>query len=191
MEGMTEARSYYVYALKDPCKSPAEPFYVGKGTGSRVLTHPVDSSAKGMRIKDIRQAALKVLLTTLAANLTEIEALRIEAELISAFGTEALDGKLTNVITPSTAPRERRLRNLIIPSGAIEKSQISLQLLKESVLELVRANNDGVTNADVAHTLGIQSHNNGKQKDYLSYSVLGLLMHESLVRRDEHGRYKA
>ncbi len=30
---MSEAKSYYVYALKDPRSSPAQAFYIGKGTG--------------------------------------------------------------------------------------------------------------------------------------------------------------
>jgi hypothetical protein len=31
--------SYYVYALKDPRTSPAKPFYIGKGKGTRAYDH--------------------------------------------------------------------------------------------------------------------------------------------------------
>jgi hypothetical protein len=46
---------YYIYALKDPRVSPARPFYIGKGTGSRAYDHLVkpDKTLKYKRIGDI------------------------------------------------------------------------------------------------------------------------------------------
>ena len=43
---------YYVYALKDPSSSPAKPFYIGKGTGSRAYAHLItpDRTRKYIRI---------------------------------------------------------------------------------------------------------------------------------------------
>ena len=81
--------SYYVYALKDPRTSPAMPFYIGKGTGTRSYDHLVrpDDSAKGQRIKEIVAAGVQVLVTRMVDQLTEHQALKLEAELISAFGT--------------------------------------------------------------------------------------------------------
>jgi uncharacterized protein len=80
--------SYYVYALKDPRKSPALPFYVGKGTGTRSYDHLVkpDDSRKGILIQEIEASGQQVLVTRLVDSLTEIQALKLEAELISAFG---------------------------------------------------------------------------------------------------------
>ena len=44
--------AYYVYALKDPRRSPAMPFYTGKGTGIRAWEHVIkaDDTRKGQRI---------------------------------------------------------------------------------------------------------------------------------------------
>jgi hypothetical protein len=120
-----------------------------------------------------------------------MEALRIEAELIAAFGTEATGGMLTNVVVPSTNPSKRKLRNLIVPSGIVEKSQIALHMLKEAVLELAISNSEGVTNSDVSHALGLQSDYLGGSKDYLSWSLLGLLMREGRLKRVDKKRHKA
>ena len=85
---------YYVYALKDPRHSPAKPFYVGKGTGSRAYDHLVrpDKTRKNARIEEIKRAGREPLISILVDNLPENHALRLEAELISAFGTEETGG---------------------------------------------------------------------------------------------------
>jgi len=48
---MTEG-AFYVYALKDPRTTPARPFYIGKGVGTRAWDHLVtpDTTSKGTRI---------------------------------------------------------------------------------------------------------------------------------------------
>jgi hypothetical protein len=44
------------------------------------------------------------------------------------------------------------------------------------VLEFARANSKGIRNSDAASVLGLRSDYGGGSKDYLSYSVLGILM---------------
>lgn len=179
-------RQYYVYALKDPRVSPAAAFYIGKGTGTRAYDHlvTVDETRKGERIREILDEGQEVLVTMLAEELTEPQALKLEAELISAFGTEATGGVLLNTVVPSG--RASRLRsNLVVPSGVQEKAQIGLKLLKDAVIELAKANRNGITNADTSKALGLQSDYGGGSKDYLAYSVLGLLMREGKLARDE------
>ena len=190
---MSEERSYYVYALKDTRSTPAKPFYVGKGTGIRAWEHDLktDTSAKGKRISAIHEVGLEVLVSKLVEDVTELEALRIEAELITAFGTETTGGLLTNSVVPGLNPSKRRLRNLVMPFGVVEKAQIGLSMLKDAVLELSIANADGVTNSDVAHSLGLQSDYLGGSKDYLSWSILGLLMREGRLKRVDKKRHKA
>ncbi|WP_076736889.1 GIY-YIG nuclease family protein [Deinococcus maricopensis] len=181
---MTEAKGYYVYALKDPTSSPALPFYIGKGTGTRSYAHlvNVDNSLKGQRIQEIQAAGKEVLVVRLIDDLTELQALRLEAELIAAFGTQASGGLLTNTVMPSGLARKAR-GSLVVPSGVKEKAQIGLALLKEALLELAQANEQGVTNAEAASLLGLRSDYGGGSKDYLSYSLIGLLMREGKLER--------
>ncbi len=175
---------YYVYSLRDPRSSRSVPFYIGKGTGSRAFDHlaRADNSAKWRRIKSILEDGQQPIVSILVDNVSEADALRIEAELIAAFGTEQQGGVLTNVVTPSGESDERRT-HIQVPHGSIERAQLGLQLLKDAVFDLVRSNPEGVGNADVASSLGLRSDYNGRQKDYLSYSVLGLLLREQKIQR--------
>ncbi len=190
---MSERRSFYVYALKNPLISPAMPFYIGKGTGIRAWEHELvtDTSSKGKKISEIHAAGKKVLVTPLVEGLTELEALRIEAEMISAFGTESTGGVLTNAVTPNLNPLKSRSRNINVPSGTAEKAQMALELPKSAVMELAIANEEGVTNSDVAHCLGLQSDYLSGSKDYLSWSLLGLLMRDGRMIRAEKKKHKA
>lgn len=185
---MTDA-SYYVYALKDPRTSPAQPFYIGKGTGTRAYDHLVrpDDSLKGERIRDILAAGKEVIVAHLVEQLTETEALRLEAELISAFGVISAGGMLTNAVLPKGLGQKER-HGVVVPSGVREKAQIGLALIKDAVLEFAKANSEGVQNSDVASLLGLRSDYGGGSKDYLSYSLLGLLMREGKVARKEGTR---
>lgn len=176
---------YYVYALKDPRSSPAKPFYIGKGTGVRAFDHLVrpDESRKGRRIKEIEGSGHKVLVSTMVESVTEDQAFRLEAELISAFGTEETGGLLTNVVVRSGLGKKAR-RSTVVPHGALERAQLGLNLLKQAVLEFAKANPKGVSNSDTASLLGLRSDYGGGSKDYLSYSIIGLLMREGKLSRD-------
>jgi hypothetical protein len=190
---MSGARSYYVYALKDPRSSPARPFYIGKGTGMRAWEHEIniDGTRKGKRIQVIVDAGHKPVVTKLVEGLTQNEALLIESELIAAFGTETKGGLLTNSVIPLGEKRNSAKDKLIVPSGVVERAQIGVALLKESVLELAVANEEGVTNSDIVHALGLHSDYSGGSKDYLSWSILGLLMREGKIKRVEKKKHKA
>lgn len=182
---MSVDSSYYVYALKDPRQDPALPFYVGKGAGTRSYDHLVkpDDSRKGMRIREIEAEGHQVLVTRLVDSLTEIQALRLEAELVSAFGTVDSGGLLTNSVLPRGLGAKMRA-SVVVPSGVREKAQLGLSLLKEAILEFTKANQKGITNSEAASLLGLRSDYGGGSKDYLSYSVIGLLMREGKVERD-------
>ena len=127
------------------------------------------------------------LVEILIDDLTEFQALKLESELISAFGTEETGGILTNAVVPSgTVGKERP--GVVVPQGAVERAQLGLGLLKSSVYELAKANPSGILNSDAASLLGLRSDYQGNQKDYLSYSILGLLIREGKVMRTEGRR---
>jgi len=183
------SNSYYVYALKDTRANPASVFYIGKGTGSRLTDHVlnIDNTRKGGFIREILTSEHKVLIATLVDELTESQALKIESELISSFGTIDNGGPLYNSVIPKGIVR-RTSKNINVPEGVLEKAQLDLKLLKDSIAEFSRANPSGITNSDSAHHLGLQSDNGGKQKDFLTYSILGLLSKEGRVNSVKEGR---
>ncbi|MDM7860558.1 GIY-YIG nuclease family protein [Alteromonas sp. ASW11-36] len=183
---------FYVYALKDPREKPARTFYIGKGTGNRAWEHQtnVDDSEKGLVIQGIHDAGLSVLHTVIIDNLTEEQSLKIEAELIAAFGIRSQGGLLTNRVKPNPNNISKRIR-VNIPDGCYEKAQMGLNILKSAVMELAKANQDGIKNSDAAKYLGLQSDYGGGSKDYLSYSILGVLMREGKIERNEKKKHVA
>ncbi|QIQ21010.1 GIY-YIG nuclease family protein [Zophobihabitans entericus] len=175
-------RNFYVYALKDPLQKPAKIFYIGKGTGSRSIEHTQkpDNTRKGKHIKEILAAGCQVIVTTLVDHLTEEDALRIELELIACLGTIDNGGVLYNSITPhAIAPKLKS--NVVLPDDAVMKAQLGLKLLKDAIISFAEENPQGITNSDCVHYLGLQSDNEGRQQDYLSYSILGLLIKEGAL----------
>lgn len=87
-----------------------------------------------------------------------------------------------NAVVPTGLGGKKR-NNIIVPQGAIERAQLGLDLLKTSILDLAKANPVGITNSDAASILGLRSDYQGNQTDYLSYSVLGLLLREGRIKR--------
>jgi hypothetical protein len=181
---MPKKNPFYVYALKDVRVKPAKPFYIGKGTGNRAWEHQmvVDDSEKGRIIQEIKNAGFQVIHTIMADDLTETQALKIEAELISAFGIRSRGGLLTNRVQPNTENIAERIR-INIPAGCYEKAQMGLNIIKAAIKELADANPQGLRNCDVAKYLGLQSDNEGNSKDYLSYSILGLLLKDGKIKK--------
>ena len=183
---------FYVYALKDPRQKPAKPFNIGKGTGNRAWEHQneVSDSEKSGVIQEIHEAGFKVLHTVISDNLTEEQALKIEAELISAFGIRSQGGLLTNRVRPNPENISKKIK-VNIPEGCYEKAQMGLDFIKSAIMELAKANPSGIKNSDAAKYLGLQSDYGGGSKDYLSYSILGILMKEGRMARNEKKKHVA
>ncbi|PIR42004.1 MAG: hypothetical protein COV30_00610 [Candidatus Yanofskybacteria bacterium CG10_big_fil_rev_8_21_14_0_10_37_15] len=95
---------YYVYVYIDPRNY--EEFYYGKGKGSRKEAHLFDraDSEKTKCISQIRRSGLEPTIRTIAANLTEQEALLIEATLLWKLGkwtTNITGGYFSNNFRPA------------------------------------------------------------------------------------------
>ena len=68
---------------------------------------------------------------------------------------------------------------------------MGLEILKSAVMELAKSNPEGIKNSDAAKYLGLQSDYGGGSKDYLSYSILGVLMKEGKIERKEKKKHVA
>lgn len=93
-----EYLKYYVYQLRNSMTK--EVFYVGKGNGNRVFEHvkhhnkPIkDFSPKDEVIKNILSKGNKVIEEIIAYDLTEREAMVIEASIIKSYTLEKLTNK--------------------------------------------------------------------------------------------------
>jgi hypothetical protein len=65
-----------------------------------------------------------------------------------------------------------------------EKAQAGVEMLKEAVLEVLSAHPEGLRHVDILTTLDIHSDYLGRQRNYLSWSVVGLLMNAGKIRRE-------
>lgn len=65
-----------------------------------------------------------------------------------------------------------------------QKAKQGLALIKEAIIESISNHPEGLTNAELADLLDLRSDYLGKQKDYLPWSVLGLLLNDKQIRRN-------
>ena len=64
------------------------------------------------------------------------------------------------------------------------KAQAGWRLLNEAILDLLANHPNGLGNAEIADQLEIRSNYLGKSKDFLSWSLLGMLLNEEKIVRD-------
>jgi DNA-binding IclR family transcriptional regulator len=62
-----------------------------------------------------------------------------------------------------------------------KQAQLGLIQIQEAILALLRRKPDGLRNSEIAEALNLRSDFRGRQKDYLTYSVLGGLIHQGRV----------
>lgn len=76
---------------------------------------------------------------------------------------------------------------MIMYKEIYNKAQQGLRLIEDSIIELLSYNIEGLTNAEIVEYLGLQSEHQGRQKNYLTYSVLGNLMKDNKVIKYKKG----
>ena len=68
------------------------------------------------------------------------------------------------------------------------QAQEGLQFIEAAILQLLGERAYGLTNNEISVELGLESDQGGKQKNYLAWSVLGILMKKNKVSRTSHQR---
>lgn len=63
-----------------------------------------------------------------------------------------------------------------------EIAQEGLRLLKKAILEEIDAAEHALTHAAIVNSLGLRSDFEGKNQNYLSWSILGLLVNEGAIK---------
>lgn len=63
-----------------------------------------------------------------------------------------------------------------------EKAQSGLKAIKEAVVEELKQHPDGMSNAELVITLGLESDFEGQNRNYLSWSIHGILISEGKVK---------
>ena len=103
-EIVKESLKHYVYALIDP-RYPNEFFYIGEGTGDRVLQHVKgalnsnDSNLKYDTIRDILNNNLEVKYIILRHGIETLdESFNIESSMIDLYNYQHPDKPLTNIV---------------------------------------------------------------------------------------------
>jgi uncharacterized protein len=71
-----------------------------------------------------------------------------------------------------------------------EKSIYAVSLLKEAILEVIKQNSEGIGNSEIARILTLESDFEGNQRNYLSWSIIGLLVNEGKVKYKKIGSRK-
>jgi len=144
---VSNALGFYVYAYIDPRDNSV--FYIGKGVGSRAVSHLFDKSesSKVARIKNIIEAGFEPRIDILAYQLRDdLEASRVESALIELMGinnlTNIVKGRYSNnfprrqltdiIIENNPAPAEITDSALLIRINKQFKYGISAQELYES-----------------------------------------------------------
>jgi hypothetical protein len=62
-----------------------------------------------------------------------------------------------------------------------EKARAGLQMIKDAILSELKHHPHGMTNAEVVNSLGLESDFEGGQRNYLSWSILGILLGEGKI----------
>ena len=71
---------------------------------------------------------------------------------------------------------------------AYAMAQVGLKQIEEAILRLLTINPQGLRNVEITNALGLQSNFQGGSRNYLAYSVLGILLEQGKIVRDVENR---
>jgi hypothetical protein len=71
-----------------------------------------------------------------------------------------------------------------------EKAAAGVAYIKDAILSYLAQHPEGLRHSEIFTALGLKSDYEGKQKNYLSWSVIGLLLAEQRVRYERQGSAK-
>lgn len=63
------------------------------------------------------------------------------------------------------------------------RAQVGFDAIRESILDLLRDNEQGLGNSEIAEFLGLHTGLDGRQKDYLTWSILQDLVQLKVLTR--------
>ena len=72
-------------------------------------------------------------------------------------------------------------------TSRLYKSRKAIALLKETIIDTIKDNPNGIGNNDIARQLELESDFQGSQKNYLSWSIIGLLVNEGKILHKKVG----
>ena len=71
---------------------------------------------------------------------------------------------------------------------AQEQARDGLRQIEDAIVTLLKQHPDGLTNAEIAKTLGIETGESGEHRNMLSWSIIGRLIRSGRVERVKSGR---
>jgi hypothetical protein len=63
-----------------------------------------------------------------------------------------------------------------------DTAETGLQLIQDAIMGLLSDHPEGLTNAQIARELGLQSNYEGHHQGYLSWTVIGILLNPERLR---------
>lgn len=72
-----------------------------------------------------------------------------------------------------------------------EKAQDGYRLLKEAILETLEHHPNGMRNCDICDALDLRTDFEGASKDYLVWSILGMMLKDRTVKREGRRYFRA
>ena len=71
---------------------------------------------------------------------------------------------------------------------SFKQAQDGLSLIQDAILDILADAPSGLKNSEITKALGLHSDQEGRNKDYLAWSILGIMMKSGKIQKID-GRY--